>query len=201
MYFCLPVGTLKRTTLPKNDPTFRVYHAIAVVPKDVTTSAQEAEYASMAVTKDLLNQRQKIGAIDIWPSRFLAHSASAVVRTFLIDKSDYVSSLEEKDFDGCTFSGDDKAALVAGLPERFWLSEITLPDLYCANKTKIIDFFYNCNQPPLNDSNEVFQRWLQVRFPYVLSKFNKSGNPSMTPMNIKSHYPLIRGKIGDSLEW
>jgi hypothetical protein len=83
--------------------------------------------------------------------------------------------------------------LIEDLPNRFWLSEITLPDLYTANKHKIIDFFYGSNFP--NDVHEqedekMKKRWLQIRFPYVLVKRSRDGNISQ-PLSVKSHYPLF----------
>lgn len=60
----------------------------------------------------------------------------SAVRTMLLKKNDYAESLNMQDFDGCSFTSDDKNELLINLPDRFWLSEITLPDLYTANKKK-----------------------------------------------------------------
>jgi hypothetical protein len=72
--------------------------------------------------------------------------------------------------------------------------EITLPDLYTANKHKIIDFFYGSHYP--DDVNEpedtkIKERWLQIRFPFVLIKRQPNGQLSTHPLSVKSHYPLF----------
>ena len=201
MYFCLPVGALKRITLPKYDPTFRVCDVIAVVPPSVTTPAWEAEYASVVVTKDFIRQGAALGSLDLWTERLAVYPRSMVVRTFLVQKTDYLASLDGTDFAGNVFAPADKLVLTQDLPDRFWLSEITLPDLYCANKNKIIDFFYGCNHSVLKNYNDVFKRWIQIRFPFVVSKQTASGTPTMTRLGVESHYPLLRLVNEDDMEW
>jgi hypothetical protein len=202
MYYCLPVGRLKRTTLPKYDPTFRVFDAIAIVPQQIMTPAWQAEWASVVVTKDMLSQRAKQAqAVDVWTNRLIASRDEMVVRTFLVDKAAYEKSLEEDDFEHNRFSDPDKAQLLQGLPDTFWLSEITLADLYCANKTKIVDFFYRSDSPRELDQKAPFDRWIQVRFPYALSRYVQGGAPEIIPLSVKSHYPLFRFRAKDAMEW
>lgn len=147
MYLCLPVDTLKRVTLPKHDPTFRANFAVVVLPSGVTTPAWEVEWASVVIVKSLLQTlKKKEIDLDEWSNRIISSDnvhppRPIVVRTFLTTKENYAKSLEQADFQGNLFSESDKKKLVKDLPFRFWLSEITLPDLYTANKNKIIDFF------------------------------------------------------------
>jgi uncharacterized protein YozE (UPF0346 family) len=206
MYHCLPVDTLKRITLPKHDPYFRAAYAVAVVPSDVTTTAREAEWASIYVTSDLLNRSQQNGEeLDIWCERLLSYKNIPTIRTFNLTKEEYSRSLDAQDFDGNSFSPQDKQTLTDDLPDRFWLSEITLPDLYAANKHKIIDFFYRSNNPDdVTDPNDkkMKQRWLQVRFPYVLMKRNADEKISSHSLAVKSHYPLYPHNTDvDKQEW
>ncbi|MDP3260344.1 MAG: hypothetical protein Q8M34_07140 [Thermodesulfovibrionales bacterium] len=196
MYFCLPVEALKRVTLPKYDPTFRAIFAVAVIPSGVTTPAWEAEWASVVVIKDMLNYYldNKL-PLDDWSKRIIASDPARrpiVIRTFLVNKDDYAKSLTKKDFEGNKFSEQDKENLIKDLPFRFWLSEITLPDLYTANKTKLIDFFYDCSLPPLESTEDIFKRWIQIRVPSVLIKRDVNGSSLISPMTVKSHYPLLR---------
>ena len=204
MYNCLPVDTLKKITLPKHDPYFRAAYAIAVVPADVTTSAREAEWASIFITTDILEWRISTGSpLDFWCKQL--PKGIVTIRTFNISKEGYVESLKEKDFNGNSFSDEDKKNLTEDLPARFWLSEITLPDLYSANKHKIIDFFYRSDCPDdIQTQTDVMMRsrWLQIRFPYMLVKRTSDGNVSHSPLSVKSHYPLLpHSAESNKVEW
>lgn len=206
MYFCLPVDALKKVTLPKHDPAFRAIFAVVVIPSGVTTPAWEAEWASVVIIKDFLSKFKAANmTLDKWSKRIISSDTvrrPIVVRTFLVKKEDYIKSLEQKDFEGNTFSPENIATLTDDLPSQFWLSEITLPDLYTANKSKIMDFFYSCELPPLQNTDDIFNRWIQVRFPYVILKKDDNGLPVILPMQIKSHYPLLRlDTEQDLLDW
>lgn len=206
MYFCLPVEALKRVTLPQYDPNFRANLAVAVIPSGVTTPAWEAEWASAVVIKDMFNRYldNKL-LLDDWSYRIIASDPAhrpIVIRTFLVTKDDYATGLNEKDFEGNEFSEQDKENLIKDLPSKFWLSEITLPDLYAANKSKIVDFFYDCNLSILENTEDIFKRWIQIRIPGVMIKRDVNGSSLTVPMSVKSHYPLLRYKSEqDLLDW
>ncbi len=197
MYLCLPIDALKRVTIPKYDPLFRVSSAVVILPSGVTTPAWEAELASVVITKYLLQNLEKIHVtLDKWSNRVLisdkvSPQRPAVVRTFLVNKEAYSKSLDQADFKGNRFSESDKIKLTEHLPPIFWLSEITLPDLYTANKTKIIDFFYKSDCPKLEDGTEIFKRWIQIRLPSVLIRRSETGERDGSKMSVKSHYPLL----------
>jgi hypothetical protein len=205
MYICLPVDTLKRITLPKQDPYYRAAYAVAIVPSDVKTTPREAEWASIFVTRDILDWREKNGSpLDKWCKRLLDFNL-VTIRTFNVTRANYLSSLENMDFDGNSYTEDEKKVLTADLPDRFWLSELTLPDLYAANKHKIIDFFYGSNYPDdikEPEDKKMNERWIQIRFPYVLVKRQPEGKLSAHPLSIKSHYPLFpHSSVENKQEW
>jgi hypothetical protein len=202
MNLCLPIDSLKRTTFPKYDPTFRARWAAVVLPDNVRTQAIEAEYASSVVTEDALKFRETKGPLDFWCQRLLQNPEAKVIRTFLLSREEYEYSLHNTDFYGNSFSPDDREALTRGLPPLFWLAEITTIDLYCANKTKIIDFVYGCEFAQWKDANEVFSRWLQIRFPSVLITRDANNSYVPTPLSVGSHYPIVRLKNQtNSLDW
>jgi hypothetical protein len=206
MYICLPVDTLKRITLPRHDPYHRAAYAVAIVPSDVRTTPREAEWASIYVTRDILHWREKNGSpLDKWCDRLVNELSVVTIRTFNLTKTEYIESLSEEDFDGNCYSDMDKKILTDDLPNRFWLSEITLPDLYTANKHKIIDFFYGSHYPDdVNepDDKKMKERWIQIRFPFVLVKRQPDGKLSVHPLSVKSHYPLFpHSREKNKQEW
>ena len=204
MYFCVPVDALKRVTLPKHDPAFRAHFAVVVIPSDVTTPAWEAEWASVFIVKEIISKNLPV---DKWSDRIVTSdppiNRPVVARTLLCERQAYLKSLDIKDFEGTSFSEKDKEELTADLPDRFWLSEISLPDLYTANKSKIVDVFYKADCPSLPVSNrEIHSRWLQIRFPNALLKRKPDGSLAISEMSVKSHYPLLRlERENDLLDW
>lgn len=200
MYLCLPVDALKRITLPIHDPTFRAYYAVVIKPLEVITPSREAEWASSVIINDLVTWYKNNNiSLDTWTNRLanrISKHRPIVIRTLLTKKENYMRSLEERDFEHNTFSKRDKEELNKDLPACFWLSEITLPELYTANKSKIIDFFYGCNYPA--NKNEINKRWIQIRFPFNLYR----RNIKKFALSIKSHYPIFKLKIQqETLDW
>jgi hypothetical protein len=198
MYFCLPVGALKRVTLPKYDSIFRTYQAVAIIPSSLKTPAWEAEWASLIVIRDKLKKiSERSLPIDEWSIRVLKSESiysprPVIVRTLFLKKDDYKKSLNDKDFKGNRYSENEKKQLLKNLPDLFWMSEITIQDLYTANKTKIIDFFYTCDKAPNKKNTDIFERWIQIRCPYALIVNNKNGDEIVSKMSVESHYPLYR---------
>ncbi len=194
VYQCLQTDSLKRTTDIKTDPTFRAVHAVMITPDNVETDAYEAEYASLKITKEfLLRQEQSASILNDWLQRLLLSDSLcliSVIRTLLVRKEDYLRSMDAMDFEGHSFTDSEKQELTRDLPDLFWLSEITLPDLYTANKTKLIDFFYPCNLPT-DASGDIYSRWIQIRFPEALVKRTASGE-TVYDLSVTSHYPLFR---------
>lgn len=186
MYFCMPIESLKRTTIPKYDPAFRAQYAIVVIPEKVNVRAFEAEWNSILHIRHVLDTLKQYSKLDDWSERLRSYELPTV-RTFLVKKEDYVKSLDYKDYDESEFLDADKQSLLNDLPEMFWLSEITLPDLYTANKTKLADVFYKCSVADTDTSSKI----IQIRLPHRLFKF-KIGNVEFFQMNVGSHYPLLR---------
>lgn len=188
MYFCLPVDSLKKQTLPKYDHRFRAYYSIVIIPDNVKTPSWEAEQASTTIADRFLSMPN---GLDEWSNRLKAKDRPWVVRTFMITREDYQKSLTCQDFSGNRFSKANIDELLRNLPDRFWLSEITLPDLYTANKHKILDLFYPCDLDSFKRADDINKRWIQLRAPSVLIR-RQPDTVDVLPMDISNHYPLVR---------
>jgi len=148
--------------------------------------------SSALLIRSLLKQfplsKVKLG---IWLKRLADKRTPMVIRTLLLSKEQYEQHLKsEKDFEGQAFTADEVAKLIEHLPKYFWLCEISLPDLYTANKSKVIDFVYVCDRPADVTEKEISDRWIQIRLPGACY-FNRGSTPAI-PLSIKSHYPLYR---------
>jgi hypothetical protein len=182
-YLNLPVDSLRKKTLPRYDWEYRAYKAISIVPENVFTKGFESEGMSIKVIKNLLSH---LKGTNKWLKRLHETKAPFVIRTLLVSKNEYRKHLNGGDFTGNCFTIDDKSILLKHLPELFWLNEITLPDLYTANETKLIDIIYSCGKGKPN-----IKKVLLIRLPGAVFFPNRRGKAKKIPIAIKSHYPLL----------
>ena len=67
-------------------------------------------------------------------------NAPLVSRTIAVNKDDYHNHLITPDSNNAVINDRVRKKICAELPKKFWLTEITLPDLYIANKTVLINY-------------------------------------------------------------
>lgn len=203
MYSCLTVDLLRRITPLNLDPSFRAKQAIIIKPEKVNIPAEEAEKNSIIAMIDNISNLWALGSPDneanFWIKELLlslsGSSAPLVVRTLLIRKESYHQSLDLSDFRKNSLSETEKRQIIEDLPEKFWLTEVTLPDLYTANKTKLVDIFHTSNGDRYNRK----ENWIQTRLPGFLIKKSES---QPVPLDVSSHYPLFRFKENcEVCEW
>ncbi len=199
-YYCLPVDSLRRATLPRLDPHFRAYHLISILPSDfdIKASSREAEWASVLFVEYLVQPNKALSTSrEYWAKKICQSYRNGepwVVRTALIDKDTFVNNLsDDRDYEGYQFTQQEIEFMTSNLPDWFYLSEISLPDLYTTNKSKLIDIVYTCDQEPWDPRKkkigELFQRVLLCRVPG--SVYVAAHRKSITS-NVKSHMPLFR---------
>lgn len=199
MYLCLPTDSLRKITIPKHDPILRAYSAIVVTPISVHTHPGEAEYAGASFLRRLLEQLPI--NLGIWLKRLADTSIPMVIRTMLMSKEKYKKHLiDEEDFKGEKFKDSEIATMTNNLPRHFWLCEISTPDIYTANKHKILDFIYVCNKKTNITGEDLHNRWIQIRLPGAC--YFNTRPPSAIRLSVKSHYPLYRHEKDSNVpEW
>lgn len=214
IYSTMPVDTFKKITIPKHDPMFRAWYALAILPPGVRTSKEEVEKACIELVYSFLASSLQVGVqLDPWSERLISSIAKLdaqsgkviihlkrqwVIRTFIIKKENYIDSLgklrNEQPGDR-NFTDEEIREIGKALPRRFWISEVSLPDLYSGNRSKIVDFFYRCDTSALREGMEeagVEKRWIQVRFPKILSRRKSTRWPDEYIFaNAKSHIPMV----------
>ena len=110
-------------------------------------------------------------------------------------RDNYQGHLNHCDFEGTEFSQEEKNEIIKDLPQAFWLIEVTLPDLYSANKSKLLDILYKSDA----ENNLGEENWIQIRFPGFLKKRIREG---FIPLRVTSHYPLFRHEQNhEECEW
>lgn len=196
MYHCLPVESLRRVTLPQRDPHFRALYGFAVVPDKLESSGRRCAQSAGLIVKRWIDLCRQIGlSTSFWLEK-MAQSMNDewhspfVTRTTLASRDDFARSLKLPDFEGNRLSSYDRRVLKRRLPEKFWLVEVSLPDLYTANKTKVADILFRCDIP-FND-DDLRTSLIQARFAdWFISYADQSGQPAIRNLGATSHYPLL----------
>lgn len=203
MYLSLPVDSLRRTTIPQYDPTFRAWFVIGLVPYELGTKGTEAELASQHLVRVMLKKLRAVPNKSYWLDiLYRKNQAPLVTRTALFKLERYrrhlgfelSESKRRKDSNGRIFTDDIIMKMTQDLPEHFWFSELTLPDLYTTNRTKLIDVLYSSQKPPASDENKMLEKCILIRFPGFAMKF-KNGTiqeQDLIATDVYGHYPLFR---------
>lgn len=199
-YYCLPVDTLRRTTDPTKDKPFRAAFGISVVEKDVTTLGFLAELGSISQIEYIVTKLAQDGTTGEYWIDYLAeclkNKSPITVRTFIVSRDSYCTTLKDKDFDDRCLSQDQIDFLSRELPDRFWITEISLPDLYCGNKRKLGEVLFSCTAGL--PTQEQFQNekvsdwmntnWIQIRMP----SFALRPSGASIVLDTRGHLPLLR---------
>jgi len=107
-------------------------------------------------------------------------STPLVSRTLACKKSDYIRNLKNPDCFNKIIPVKLQEQITDHLPVNFWLTEITLPDIYLANKAVIINFISDLKNGDL----------LFFRFPKFCVLFKKGKPPELLELNTLGHFNL-----------
>ena len=128
-----------------------------------------------------------------WLQRLVynAQRQSIILRAVAIDRNEYIRRLStDRDWDQ---NVEDKSAinLLDGSPNALWVVEVSVPQLFPANESKLGDIVLN-GEVPLTSSQSGQAAFLIVRLPgCYFSAF--SGPDFVTvPSRLTSHVPVIR---------
>jgi len=233
MYYCLPVDSFLRRKIEsldlskvfgseekdcecENMAPFIPMNCIAIFPKELfsISPASHCEWGSIKLLEELLGQFPDKDDIDsywikelIFSSRGNPEINPLVARTMLVKKTTYSKHLYNEDNDERSYSDIERTRILAGLPEVFWLTEISLPDIYTANKNKLVDVIFNRDSPmPEIEGDDILleekqrritkwivENWIQVLLPgYLLKNHTTNGQQeSFAKISVKSHFPLL----------
>ena len=203
MYRCMPPGYLRNKTLPRYDMTQRATFALAFLPKSVQVMPYLAENSAVALVRKLRKCLAPAGApADRWLARLweqIEAGKGIVARTQICTKADYLDAMKGKlDSEGASQKDWN---ILAGAPDMFWLTELSLPDLYTANKRKLGDVLSDV-APAVVGGQEVLKfvwGWLPgIQIP---ADPKPGVKPSAWPLT--GHVPLLRlsSVLGPHEEW
>ncbi|HXT39016.1 MAG TPA: hypothetical protein VN887_03240 [Candidatus Angelobacter sp.] len=208
MYVTLPAESIRNILVPKHNPNLHAALAIGLVPPDVTISGYGAEQAAAGLAEKLVR------LTDPTPqNRWLhllkhetheckpTHDASQrlVCRTLLCKRQEYLGIMKTVEDDkGNRLTPTEIQTLEKILPERFWVTEITVPNLYTGNKRKLGDIL-----TPAKGTGKEFLTGAMMLFFWFPGLSWHEPLTSMQGWSLFGHIPLLRGASQSKqlLEW
>jgi hypothetical protein len=199
---------------PPLDPFIPCY-CIAIFQEGISciSPASHCEWGSIKLLEELLGQFPENENIDSYWIKELLFSSRGnpeinplVARTLLVRKETYSKHLCNEDNDKQSFSEAERTRILTGLPDVFWLTEISLPDIYTANKHKLVDVIFKRDAPmPEIEGDDItmeekqrritkwiLDNWILMRLPgYLLVNQPAGGQKPFTKISVESHFPLL----------
>ena len=203
MYVTLPSDMVRNFLVPRFNPNLHAAMAIGIVPGGVTISGYEVEEKA-AIQADRIIAK----TVPTAENRWLAHlrgsagnqpKPNIVCRTLLVEKAEYVSQIATAtDSDGQKVGEQQISRLNSILPSLLWITEISLPDLYTANKHKLGDIVTKAattKDEYLRGTNIIFA-WLPG-----LARWGPGLPDPQEQWPLAGHIPLIRTGPVPTSEW
>jgi len=139
MYSTLPTDAIRNFIVPTKNPNRHASIAVSIVPDKVSLPGYNAEQFAIGKAALLINS-VGLKTPNIWHERLKEknlkeRNQNLVCRTLLQTKGGYV------DFIGKHVSNftPEQQKCFDSLPDHIWVSEISLPNVYTANKHKLGD--------------------------------------------------------------
>jgi hypothetical protein len=205
MYTCMPPSYLRSRILPQFDSTQRASFGMAFLPAGLDVPPFFAEKAAVQRVRDSLGDKAAALPYNLWMSRISRQlgyrNKGLVARTLQCSKQDYISRLQGVvDSDGKRLAGPIPRAL-ATAPEHLWLTEISLPDLYTANKHKLGDVLTNAKATEQRGQKLLNFVWAWL--PGMQMTANSLPNRPPLAWPLTGHIPLFRrgDVLGPYQEW
>jgi len=152
MYVTLPRDMVRNFVLPEFDPNLHAAMAVGLVPQAVRVNGYDAESLGARVIEWFLAASLGVSPACRWLGFLRGRMKkdgrhvhpTVVCRTVLTDRARYCKEMAAvEDSEGAKLTPAEVQKLRSILPSKFWVSEVSLPDLYTANKHKIGDVIIN----------------------------------------------------------
>ena len=168
----------------------QVKYIVSLLPYSIPGSPLVAEARAIDF---LYKYYSQIDASTPWGDRFKAHinQQDTVARPLLIRKPDYVKHLKGmSDWEGNTENKTLIDQIETILPDCFWMVELSLPELYSANYSKVGELILTVESA----GNQIDFSMLRIPGHYALKAHDGALHPILS--ELKSHVPLYTQKPG-----
>lgn len=214
MYFRMPCKALSPSTTAGGP--FQVTGALGIVPTEMDLNPLMAEfYAYAAVRKAVYEAPLKdcywLGALRQEEAAFRKW---VVLRTLFTSKAAYERHLwDMEDVEGNMLRKDEIDAIIRDkVPEHFWVTEVTLTDVYTANKRKLGEVLLKLSELGISVEDDedtytkkLFSKCIAIRLPgniLIPQPSEREISIMLYKTNLTGHVPLLRAyRPAPPLEW
>jgi hypothetical protein len=187
------------------EPEFRPVHAVGFLPLSVVRSPFNVELVSALMLQQAFSQFLPTSAP--WQRRlweaFTQADEPPVLRTFLSSKTVYVRHLETiQDWHRATVASDFIHEVDTHLPEHFWVTEVSLRDLYSGNRRKLGEMLSDSGIVDPSDPRQWGTSWLALRLPGIgIVRHPKEADARVFDLAMLGHTDLLRLSCPRPTEW
>ena len=213
MYRTLPTNELHHVIMPQFNANIHPSMAITFVPQQVTGRPIESEVAAFIFIKLFVSHVLKIhpGIRQLkWFGELVRTNTfnekvqtKLTFRTFWSTSKHYLEHLEKvEDRDGNRLGQSTIKKIKGTLPDLVWVTEISLPNLYCGNKAKLGDVLVDIGFTGENPSVKDVLR--AVKFSWLPGVSVIGKRHSLYTWPLVSYIPLQRSAYvrgSDKMEW
>lgn len=211
MYLCLPAHSFRPESHPDPGIRFTPFDGIGIYPSDAKVSMLGYRAESLGFLRFIQALRYiatdaalALPELPYYLRHLLPHveRRTAVVRTTLIGSEDYAQHLEGRDNKGVPLQEQEKALMRDSLKTHkwIWLVEISEPDLYVGNKSKVVDIVLDpsFDRNPPEVAEPINGGVILMRFPGFL--LTPKDQPPYAParLSVEGHLPLFVWEKGRS---
>ena len=196
---CVSSTCLLKQTLPRLDPRSRAMYGIGLVPQGIRRSPANAEDRAAVLLDVLMRslhpQPKKLRWLEELRGTVLNEQRAPVLRTLLVSKHNYIQHIEASvDWDGRPFSEPHVLALQQLLPDWVWMVEVSIPNLYTANKTKLGELLIDVEDPDPDPDKDLPSCWVGGRLPgvFFIPRTGIGHLPVAVSADVEAHVPLYR---------
>lgn len=191
----LPSDMIRNDVVPDKNPKLHATRVLSIVPKRIRVTGYRAQKVAMEIAAKLIREMQ-VGKKEYWLEKLRQKKHNLVCRTLLLEGKDYRAYIDEQIKDGIFEPTDAQYDYFKSVGKYVWVTEVTIPNLYTGNKTKLADVLVDAGatQEQVDSYGCVVLAW----FPgFILARVATS--PEY--WYIKKHVPLIQTWSEAFIDW
>jgi len=188
MYTCMPLGYLRNKIMPQYDWTQRAYYALSLLPPNTDATPYSVEKSSVGLVGKLAKfytpTKNNRWLNRLW-GQFKQEKKGIVARTVICKRDAYIESLKPH-LDSAYQIPEE----LLNCSEYIIITEISLPDLYTANKHKLGDVVTDAKMVKIDGILYLRFIWGWLPGIQISEEPQNKTMPPAWPINI--HIPIFR---------
>jgi hypothetical protein len=185
MDVALPSAMVRNDIVPVKNPKLHVTRVLSILPKAVHLTGHRAESFAMKIASQLITKTKIAKPKSYWLEKLKKrHEHNGLVcRTILLTAKQYRSYIKEITKRELLRPTEDQLERLKRLPRYIWVTEISIPNLYTGNKTKLGDVLINASSE-IDEDDFFVLGWFPGFARFGLDSDNEH-------WYVRSHVPLI----------